>query len=50
MESVKLALKGGPREINGENEKIFHWPIVTEEEGSHCRWRQTELHGHYNGI
>ena len=32
MESVKLALKGGPREINGENEKIFHWPIVTEED------------------
>ena len=32
MESVKLALKGGPRAIDGENEKIFHWPIVTEED------------------
>ena len=28
----ELALKGGPKAIECENEKLFHWPIVTDED------------------
>ncbi len=27
-----LAVKGGPRSIEKEDDSLFHWPIVTQED------------------